>query len=441
LTDMNSRKKAEQIFISGVKSVTPEKLISRSMSVKGSVLKICDLSFSLDVIRNIFVIGAGKASAAMGHYVENILGNRITEGHIVVKYGYSCKLKRIKVTEAGHPVPDLNGIMATQEILRIARHASENDLVICLISGGGSALLTDLPEGCLPEELFIVNHLLIRSGASINEINTVRKHLSDVKGGQLVKAVWPATLVSLILSDVPGNSLEVVASGPTAPDSTTFGEAVKVLENYQLTNDITVPILNYLKEGERGIRPETLKPGDPLFNKTFNILAGTNLIALEEAKKAAIDLGFNTIIIESEMQGYVENLAQNIVDTALNYKNNNEIKKPVCLLYGGEPTIKVTGEGLGGRNQHLALSAAIKLRDLPGITFLSAGTDGTDGSTQAAGAVVDADTVHMALSINADPEKYLDEFDSFNFFKLTGGHIITGPTLTNVMDLVVVIVE
>jgi hydroxypyruvate reductase/glycerate 2-kinase len=262
-----------------------------------------------------------------------------------------------------------------------------------------------------------------------------------VKGGQLVKAVWPATLVSLILSDVPGNSLEVVASGPTAPDSTTFGEAVKVLENYQLTNDITVPILNYLKEGERGIRPETLKPGDPLFNKTFNILAGTNLIALEEAKKAAIDLGFNTIIIESEMQGYVENLAQNIVDTALNYKNNNEIKKPVCLLYGGEPTIKVTGEGLGGRNQHLALSAAIKLRDLPGITFLSAGTDGTDGSTQAAGAVVDADTVHMALSINADPEKYLDEFDSFNFFKLTGGHIITGPTLTNVMDLVVVIVE
>jgi Putative glycerate kinase len=438
---MDNRINAERIFLSGVRSVMPEKLISRNMSVEGSVLKIGDLSFSFKDIRNIYVIGAGKASAAMGHYVENILGNRITEGHIVVKYGYSCKLRKIKVTEAGHPIPDLNGITATRDILRIARQGAENDLVICLISGGGSALMADLPEGFLPEELVIVNNLLIRSGASINEINTVRKHLSEVKGGQLVRAIWPAASVSLILSDVAGNPLDVIASGPTVPDSTTFGEALKILSDYQLTNDITLPVLNYLKEGEKGIRSETPKPGDPLFTKTFNILAGTNLIALEAAKETAIDLDYNTFIIESEMRGDVEHLAQSIVDTALCYKNNNEIKKPVCLLYGGEPTIKVTGEGLGGRNQHLALSAAIKLQNKPGITILSAGTDGTDGPTKAAGAVVDSDTMHLALSIDIDPEKYLSEFDSFNFFKKTGGQIITGPTFTNVMDLVVVIVE
>jgi glycerate 2-kinase len=438
---MDNRIKAERIYVSGVRSVMPEKLISRNMSVEGSVLKIGDLNFSLEDIRKIYVIGAGKASAAMGHYVENILGNRITEGHIVVKYKYSCKLRKIKVTEAGHPIPDLSGIRATKDILRIARQATENDLVICLISGGGSALMADLPEGCLPEELIIVNNLLIRSGASINEINTVRKHLSEVKGGQLVRAIWPAASVSLILSDVIGNPLDVIASGPTVPDSTTFGEALKILSDYQLTNYITASVLNYLKEGESGIRPETPKPGDPLFTKTFNILAGTNLIALEAAKETAIDLDYNTFIIESEMWGDVGYLGQCIVDTALTYKNNNEIKKPVCLLYGGEPTIKVSGEGLGGRNQHLALSAAIKLQNKPGITILSAGTDGTDGPTKAAGAVVDSDTVPLALSINADPEKYLSEFDSFNFFRVTGGQIITGPTFTNVMDLVVVIVE
>ena len=438
---MQNRDKAEQIFISGVRSVLPDKLITNHISIKGSVLKIDDLNFSLEDIRNIYVIGAGKASAAMAHYVETILGDRITEGHIVVKYRHSCKLKKIKVTEAGHPIPDLNGFRATEDILRIANQATENDLVICLISGGGSALMADLPEGCLPEELFIVNNLLIRCGASINEINMVRKHLSKVKGGQLSRAVWPGTLVSLIISDVIGNPLDVIASGPTVPDNSTFGEALKILENYQIINDITAGIKNYLKEGVQGLRSETPKPGDPVFAKTFNILAGTNLFALEAAKNRAVDFGFNTFIIDSKMHGDVIKVSQTIVDTALDYKNNTELRKPVCLLYGGETTIKITGAGLGGRNQHLALSTAIKLQNKPGITVLSAGTDGTDGTTNVTGAVVDSDTVHYALSGNLDPEKYLKEFDSYNFFKKAGGHVITGPTFTNVMDMVIVLVE
>jgi len=438
---MQNRVNAEKIFMAGVRSVLPEMLVTSHLSLSGSILVINGDSFPLDERDNIYVIGAGKASAAMAHYVETIMGERITGGHIVTKYDHSCKLKRIKVTEAGHPIPDANGFTATEEILKIAEKAGERDLVLCLISGGGSALLADLPEGLLPEELYIVNNLLIRCGASINEINCVRKHLSRVKGGQLARAVWPATLISLILSDVTGNPLDVIASGPTVPDMSTFGEALRIIEGYNLIPDLTTGIVNYLKDGAAGIHPETPKPGDPTFSKTFNILAGTNITALEAAKRTAADLGYNTFIINSEIHGDVEGIAGKILEQTIYYKNENTVKKPVCLLFGGEPTLKVSGDGKGGRNQHLALTAAVRISSIPGITFLSAGTDGTDGPTDAAGAVVDSETVTYALSVNKDPGKYLAEFDSYNFFKVTGGHIKTGPTFTNVMDLVVVLIE
>jgi glycerate 2-kinase len=438
---MNNREIAEKIFIAGVKSVLPEKLITDIMRLDRSLLIIGEHKVLLDNIRNIYVIGAGKASAAMGHYVESVLGNRITGGHIVVKYGHACKLKRIIVTEAGHPVPDANGFKATGEIVKISAQASENDLVICLISGGGSALLADLPEGLLPEELYIVNNLLIRCGATINEINSVRKHLSLVKGGQLARIVRPAQLITLIISDVTGNPPEVIASGPTVPDPSTFIDALKVIEDYALTTDITTGVLNYLKDGSHGIHPETPKPGDPLFSGTLNILAGTNQIALRAAKYQAVSMGFKTYIIDSELKGDVENVCESVINTAISFKNNKEIQKPVCLLFGGETTVRISGNGRGGRNQHLALSAAIRLKNIPDVTLLSAGTDGTDGPTDAAGAVADIETVRRAILLNEDPETYLYEFNSYNFFKRVGGQIITGPTFTNVMDIVVVLVE
>lgn len=438
---MNNAGHAEKIFIAGVRSVLPEKIIESHLSLNGSLLTIGDYKFRLDEIHHIYVIGAGKASAAMAHYVESILGDRITGGHIVVKYDHSCRLKRIKVTEAGHPIPDKNGFTATEEIMKTASQATENDLVLCLISGGGSALLADLPEGLLPEELYIINNLLIRCGATIHEINCVRKHLSGVKGGQLAREAWPAKLVSLILSDVTGNPLDVIASGPTVPDTSTFGEALMIIEKYDLIPDMTAGLLKYLRDGAAGIHPETPKPGDQLFSKTINILAGTNMTALEAEKAEAADLGYNAFIIESELNGDVDKVASSIIETALRYKNNDDVQKPVCLLYGGEPTLKVVGEGLGGRNQHLALSVAVRIMNIPGITFLSAGTDGNDGPTNAAGAVVNSGTVNTGLSKNKDPEKYLAEFDSYNFFKATGCHIKTGPTFTNVMDLIVVLVE
>lgn len=438
---MNHRTVAEQIFLAGIDSVLPERLINKEMVLKDECLVIGHLNFSLEAIEKIYVVGAGKASAMMGAEVEKILGNRITEGNIVVKYGHSCKLKYIKVSEAGHPVPDSNGFNATRAILNIAEKADINDLVICLLSGGGSSLLPDYPEGSSYDDMIAVNDLLINSGACIQEINSVRKHLSLVKGGQLARAVYPATLVSLILSDVAGDPLDVIASGPTAPDPTTFQQALNVLEKFNILPSIPDGILKYLMDGVTGIRPETPKSSDPVFEKTFNLLIGTNRLALEATKQKALEFNINPVIIDDQLQGDIGSVVEYIVETALKFQDDKSEIKPVCLLFGGETTVKMTGKGKGGRNQHLALLSAILLQNHPGITILSSGTDGTDGPTDVAGAVVDSDTVPVALSKNIDPEKYLRDFDSYHFFKKTDGHIITGPTMTNVMDIIVVIVE
>jgi glycerate 2-kinase len=438
---INYRKIAEEIFLAGVESVLPVKLMADTISLKDNYLKIGQMSYSLKSSGNIYVIGAGKASAMMGREIENILGKRITAGHIVVKYGYSCSLKYIKVTEAGHPVPDSNGFKATGEILDIARRAGQNDLVICLLSGGGSSLLADVIEGCSSEEMIKLNDILIKSGAGIAEINAVRKHLSMVKGGQLARIVYPANLVNLILSDVPGDSLDVIASGPTVPDTTTFQQAVTVLDRWGLTDRIPVGMIKFLNEGVAGIRMETAKPGDPVFENTRNILVGTNRVALEAAKKKAAEYNLNPVVINDQVQGDTSAISELLIQTALKFRNEKSEKKPVCILFGGETTVRHDGRGTGGRSQHLALLSALSLQDKPGITILSAGTDGTDGPTDVAGAVVDAETIPQALLKNISPEKYLISFDSFHFFKKAGGHVITGPTFTNVMDIIVIIVE
>lgn len=438
---MNFRTVAEQIFLAGVDRVLPVNLINNIMTLQDNILKIGNLDFLLNAIDNIYVIGAGKASALMAQEVEKILGSRITHGHVSVKYGYSCRLKYIDITEAGHPVPDSNGLTATSEILKLANIAGKDDLVISLISGGGSSLLSDIPEGCTFEDIMRVNSLLVNCGASISEINAVRKHLSHVKGGQLARTVHPATLVNLMLSDVPGDFPEVIASGPTVPDSTTFKQALGVLSSYNLMEKLPSRIIKYLEEGDAGVRPETPKEGDPVFEKTFNFLVGTNRIALKSAEDKSLEFNINAIIVDDQLQGDVNSVADYIVETSLKFKTNvNEIK-PVCLLFGGETTVHMTGDGKGGRNQHLALLASELLQVSKGITVLCAGTDGNDGPTDAAGAVVDSDTIPDALLKKIDPEKYLVNYDSYNFFKKTGGHIITGPTFTNVMDIIVVIIE
>ena len=438
---MNRRQIAEQIFLAGVESVLPDKLIAANMFLNDNLLHIGDFSLPLEKTENIYLIGAGKASAIMASEVVKIIGNRITEGHIIVKYGHKSDIKSIRVTEAGHPFPDLNGFNATKGILEIARKANANDLVICLISGGGSSLLCDCPEELTPDDLILVNKLLVNCGAGISEINAVRKHLSKVKGGQLAGAVYPATLVSLILSDVIGDHLDVIASGPTAPDPTTYVDAIEVLEKFKIKHLLPARILDFLYSGAMLKRPETPKAGDPVFKRTTNLIIGTNRLALESARLKAIENNINAVIMEDELQGDTSDVAEYLVDTALRFKEDKKEVKPVCILFGGETTVKMTGKGEGGRNQHMALLCAMLLKDKPGITILCAGTDGNDGPTKAAGAIVDSETIPQAVAKGLDPIKYHNEFNSFNFFKKTAGHIITGPTMTNVMDIVVIIVD
>ncbi len=438
---MNLKNIAEQIFRAGVESVLPDKLIRNQVYIKDSILCIASFHFSLNDIQRIFVIGAGKASALMAKEIESILDDRITAGHVVVKYGHACQLKNIEVTEAGHPVPDNNGFLATKKILEIARQANEHDLIICLLSGGGSALLVDFPEGSSLNDIIALNDLLLKSGATIKEINAVRKHLSNVKGGQLARVAFPAKVISLILSDVIGDPLDVIASGPTVPDTSTYKDAISVLEKYNLHTQIPQSIISHLKKGVSGIYLETPKDDDAVFKNTHNLLIGSNKIALEAARQKALNLGLHPILITAELQGDASKVAEDIVSAALKYQKDSLVKKPCCLLFGGETTVKVSGKGTGGRNQHLALSAALLLKDKKGITILAAGTDGTDGLTDVAGAVVDSTTNEFAAKSSIESKKYLNNFDSFHFFEKVGGHITTGPTMTNVMDLVIVVEE
>ena len=429
----NHRYIAEQLFLSAVKSVLPDRLISGAVFINGDTLHIADREFSLEQIKNIWVIGAGKASAIMALEVEKILGDRIAGGHIVVKYGHSVNLKKITVSEAGHPVPDKNSFTASKSILDIAQKAEESDLVICLLSGGGSSLLCDAPEGLLPEDIITTNDLLVTSGAAIGEINAVRKHLSNIKGGGLARAVHPAHLATLILSDVIGDNIDVIASGPTAPDTTTCFDAIAVIDKYEIRKSMPTRVIDFLCNG----KAETPKPGDIVFSKTSNIIIGNNRIALESARLKALEFNINSVIVEDKLQGDVIAVSEYLVETALKFQSYAFVLKPVCLLFGGETTVKVTGNGLGGRNQHLALLCAKALCGKRGITILCAGTDGSDGPTDAAGAVVDTET--LAKDINY--ETYLSDFNSYNFFKHTSGHIITGPTLTNVMDIIIIIID
>jgi len=438
---MNTKIILKQIFKAAVQSVLPGKMIQDQVSVSDSTLAVSNLQFSLNDIDCIYIIGAGKASALMAKEIESILGKHITEGHVVVKYGHSCELKYIKVTEAGHPIPDNNSVMAAGRILEIANKATANDIVICLLSGGGSALLADCPDDITMAEIIILNNLLLKTGADIKEINTVRKHLSKVKGGQLAKAVSPATLIGLILSDVVGDSIDVIASGPTAHDSTTYEDAMTVLTKYNLLQEIPMSIINYLKKGIEGLYPDTPDADSEYFNNTYNFIIGSNKIALQAAYNESAALGLHSIIITDKLEGDSVKVADNIIETALKIQKDESIQKPVCLLFGGETTIRINGNGTGGRNQHLALHAALMLKDKKGITLLSAGTDGNDGPTNAAGAIVDSTTNEIALQLNLNIEKYLQEFNSFHFFQKAGGHIITGPTMTNVMDVMIVIVE
>lgn len=435
------REQALAIFNAAVSAVQPSQLLPRNIQFDKNTLLLKDQSFSLKDIDHIYVIGAGKAAAAMAFEVEKILGEHITEGIVVTKYDHCLSLKKITCIEAGHPLPDENSVKAGKEILDIASRATEKDIIISLISGGASALMADHPSGVTLSQLQHLFELLLHSGVTISEINAVRKHLSFIKGGQLARAAYPATIVSFILSDVIGDSLDIIASGPTVPDASSFQDAFSVLEKYGLHDKIHRSIYDWLQKGLNKEVEETPKPGAKFFEKTFNYLIGTNRIALEAAALKARQLGFTPFILTDKMCGEANKEAEKLVG----YIKNNSYTSPACILIGGETTVTIKGKGKGGRNQQFALAALHELMMSSQDQFrtplvLSAGTDGSDGPTDATGAMVDEETIRKTKVLNLDVAQYLENNDSYNFFAKVGGHIITGATQTNVMDIVIVLI-
>lgn len=434
---MNGPEAAEAIFRAGVRAVRPRRLLGGSVRVSGRTLSICGDEYPLGDAGRLYVTGAGKASAAMAGVLEELLGEHIAEGVIAVKYGHELPLKKIRQIAASHPVPDEKSLEASSAILSLAEKAGPEDLVICLFSGGASSLMADCPPGISLGDLRSTFDLLLRSGAEIGEMNIVRKHLSAVKGGQLARTARPARLVSLIISDVIGDDPGTIASGSTAPDASTFGEALEIMEKYGLVLRAPAPVIAHLLRGLGGGIPETPKAGDPLFEGVRNHVIGNNGLALAAAARQAEALGYHAQVLTAAAEGPAEDLARRLVESALEYTG----AAPACLLMGGESTVRVSGEGKGGRNQHLALAAALLLEGRPDITVLSAGTDGTDGPTDMAGAVTGFATLETARRKGLRPEAFLEACDSYHFFEKTGGHIRTGPTQTNVMDLMLVLVH
>jgi hydroxypyruvate reductase/glycerate 2-kinase len=390
--------------------------------------------------------GFGKAACAMASAVESAFIDEVIEGIVITKYGHFArqgsfaKHGHVKIVEAGHPIPDENGLRATEEIIRLLTDADEKTLVVCLISGGASALLVSPYEGITLADKQKITELLLKSGADIDELNTVRKHISRVKGGRLAEIAWPARIVSLILSDVIGDRIDVIASGPTAPDKTTSNDAIRVLEKYGLMEKTPESVLQVLRKGSEGLIPETPKEGNTIFEKVENIIIGSNEIALAAARKRAEEIGLRAEILSAGLTGEARDTGRWLARRAKDAKAECS-RDSICLISGGETTVTVTGNGKGGRNMEVALTFAMEIDGIEGITFLSAGTDGTDGPTDAAGAIVDGYTIRKAKAAGLDPDEFLNNNDSYSFFKKIGELCVTGPTGTNVMDIQVVMIE
>jgi glycerate 2-kinase len=375
--------------------------------------------------------------------IEGILEDRITEGYLNVLRGTVTKgqtLHRIKLNEASHPLPDEAGVAGSQKMKELIRDAKESDLVICLLSGGGSSLMPLPGEGVSLDEKVTITKALLRAGATINELNAVRKHLSAIKGGRLAKAAGGAHVVTLVLSDVVGDSLEVIASGPTTPDSTTFGDAISVVRKYMLWETAPKGIQRILTNGNAGKITETPKPGDEAFSRVTNHILSNNRQACEVAASYIKKRGISSSIISTTLEGeasQVGGVLGSVVKEMAIW--DMPIAKPAALVAGGETTVSVRGKGTGGRNQEVALGAALRLSTAYGVVVVSIGTDGVDGPTDAAGAVADGRTIKRAEAEGMDARGSLADNDSYRFFSKLGDLIVTGPTGTNVNDIAVIV--
>lgn len=446
----DAREDARAIFTRALEEVNPGRLLERRMSREGNQLRIRhdrgQFSLDLESFRHVLVLGMGKASGELAVSLETILGDRIDDGFVVTKAigGKSCK--RVRLAEASHPVPDSRSVEAGMEAMALAERArgwesaGEPTLVLVLISGGGSALLCLPAEGLSLEDKAGTTKLLLGSGARIGEMNAVRKHLSGIKGGRLAEAFYPSTLISLVLSDVMGDDLDTIASGPTVPDTSTWEEAAGILRRRGLWEAIPVRARKLMEKGLEGAKPDTPKPGSPVFEKARSFILGNNLLALKGAREEALGRGYACLVLSSRLEGEAREIARVFSAMAVDMERYGiPLARPACVLAGGETTVRLRGGGRGGRNQEMALAFLCALEDSKALgldlIFLSAGTDGADGPTDAAGAFAHPSMVGRARGMGLEPGSFLADNDSYTFFETLGGLLKTGPTGTNVCDV------
>ncbi len=434
-----ARRRAFAVLDAALDAVDPAEAVQHHLRRDGDTLHVGAHVYSLARFRRIYVVGGGKASAAMAQAVESVLGDRVTAGVVNVRYNYAKTTEIIQINEAGHPIPDEAGVIGTQQMVNLAREAGPDDLVLCLISGGGSALLTLPVAGVSLADIQQLTSALLRCGATINEMNAIRKHLSQIKGGHLARLAYPASLVSLIVSDVVGSPLDVIASGPTVPDSTTFADARAVIERYGIAGEMPASVMAHLGGGS----PETPKPGDPIFERVQNLVVASNAVAAQAALDKARALGFDSMILSTYVEGEAREVAKVFAGIAREIAAHaRPLRRPACLIAGGETTVTLRGQGRGGRNQELALAAALGLDGLGAEAMvIGLATDGSDGPTDAAGGIADGTTLGRARALGLDPWAYLAENDSYTLLKRLGDLIVTGPTHTNVNDLTFVFVD
>jgi len=435
------------IFSAALAAVDPYRAVLNTVRLEQNCLHAGDAKYALDGYRRIVVVGAGKATARMAAAIEALLGSRISAGLIIVKDGHGVPLHFVDQAEAAHPLPSQAGVAATKKILVMAQQADAQTLIICLLSGGASALLVAPVAEITLADKQQVTSLLLTAGANIAELNAVRKHLSRVKGGRLARMAFPAHVLTLILSDVIGDRLDVIASGPTAQDDSTFAGAWSVLEKFRLEKKIPPQVVNYLQQGMAGMASETIKQGDDCLRKVQNVLVGGLQLALNAAREKAQRLGMRAEIIKTDVQGEAREAAHFLQQTASACSHRMQPNERLVLLSGGETLVTVRGSGMGGRNQELALAFACEIEGRQGVSLLSAATDGSDGQNNAAGAIVDGGTAAQARALGISPELYLDDNDSYHFFQkfdASSGehtHLISGPTGTNVMDIQIMLLD
>ncbi len=438
----DARQTVRAIVDAALAAVEPGAAVRGHLSMDEGAIVAGGVTFRRDEADRIVVVGAGKAGVPMSRAVEAVLGDRIYAGDVVVPHGQAADLETIQIHEAGHPLPDHSGVEAGHAVIDALAGVDDKTLVICLISGGGSALLVCPAEGVTLEDLQATNQALLACGATIVEINTLRKHLSAVKGGQLARAAAPARVLTLILSDVVGDPLDAIASGPTVADTTSFEDCLAIVDRYRLGDLLPLTVLRRLRDGAGGDVVETPKPGDRLFDRVTNVVVANNDSAVRAASRKADELGYPSLVLSTVIEGETRDVARVHAAIAREVRaSGRPCEPPCCLISGGETTVTLRGDGRGGRNQEFVLAAALDIAGAEGITVCSVGTDGIDGTTDAAGAVADGRTAERSVAAGLDPHASLENNDSHAVFTTLDDLVVTGPTDTNVMDLRLVLIE